>query len=230
MIYFLGPCYTRVGGWMGGGNVLVLQVGFFSYNVHMTSGDLWLAVGRALRETRERQPGPTFMAHFAEIAEIDVNTIKAIERGEPGTLSKLEDYCFALGLTIVDVLSTVLKADERPPTPEGAALVRYFESLGVEDRRLLLASAERLWEQHEAVARLEAQVAAAATTPAPEPGPRPAPPRTTPATPAGAPSTPYAGSPVGRSQGEIVARPPKRATVKNIRPKGNRTKVPSSQR
>lgn len=209
----------------------MLPAGFFSYNAHMTSGDLWLAVGRALRETRERQPGPTFMAHFADLAEIDVNTAKAIERGDPGTISKLEDYAFALGLTIVDVLSTVLKADERPPTPEAAALVRYFESLGVEDRRLLLASAERLWEQHEAVVRLEAQVAAAATTPPLGTGPRPTPPRTTPAVPAGTPSTPYAASPGEKSPREVAARPPKDRTVKNLRPKGkrSRTKVPSSQ-
>ena len=70
----------------------------------MTSGDLWRAVGRELREVRERQPGPTFMAHFADLAEIDVNTAKAIERGEPRSITKLEDYAFALGLSIVDVL------------------------------------------------------------------------------------------------------------------------------
>jgi transcriptional regulator with XRE-family HTH domain len=195
----------------------------------MNSGDLWRGVGLKLREVRERQPGPTFLAHFAELAEIDVNTAKAIERGDPRSITKLEDYAFALGLSIVDVFSTVLKAAERPPTPEAAALVRYFENLGVEDRRLLLASAERLWEQHEAVARLEAQVAAAAPTPAPTPGPQPIRPRTTPVVPAETPSTPYAGSPVERAPGEI-ARPPKPKTVKNVRPKGNRTKVPPSQR
>lgn len=214
---------------MGGGNRLRASVGLFSYNAHMRSGDLWRAVGRKLREVRERQPGPTFLAHFADLAEIDVNTAKAIERGDPRSITKLEDYAFALGLSIVDVFSTVLKAAERPPTPEAAALVRYFENLGVEDRRLLLASAERLWEQHEALARLEAQVAAAATTSTPAPDPRPTPPRIAPAVPAGAPSTPYAESPVGRSQGEIVARPPKGETVKKVRPKGNRTKVPPSQ-
>lgn len=216
---------------MGGGNRLRAPAGLFSYNAHMRSGDLWRAVGRKLREVRERQPGPTFMAHFADLAEIDVNTAKAIERGDPRSITKLEDYAFALGLSIVDVFSTVLKAAERPPTPEAAALVRYFENLGVEDRRLLLASAERLWEQHEALARLEAQVAAAATTSAPAPGPRPTLPRIAPAIPAGAPSTPYAGSPVGSAPGEIVARPPKSETVKKVRPKSNRsrTKVPPSQ-
>ena len=51
---------------MGGGNVLVSAAGFVSYNTHMTSGDMWQAVGRSLRETRERQPGKTFIAYFAD--------------------------------------------------------------------------------------------------------------------------------------------------------------------
>jgi len=145
----------------------------------MTSGDLWRAVGRALREVRERRPGKTFIAYFADLAEIDVNTISAIERGRPGTIAKLEDYAGALGLSIVDVLSSVLKAAEQRPTPEAAALLRCFEHLGVVDRRLLLESAERLLEQHEARTRLEAQVAAAAATPPATPGRRPKPPQTT---------------------------------------------------
>lgn len=107
---------------MGGGNVLQSRVGFFSYNVHMTSGDLWRAVGRALREVRERQPGKTFIAYFADLADIDVNTINAIERGRPGTISKLEDYAGSLGLSIVDVLSTVLKAAGTSPHARGRRL------------------------------------------------------------------------------------------------------------
>lgn len=120
--------------------------GFISYNVNMNSSDLWRAVGRALREVRERQPGKTFIAYFADLADIDVNTIVAIERGKPGTIAKLETYAGALGLSIVDVLSSVLKAAAQRPTPEAAALLRCFEHLGVVDRRLLLESAERLLE------------------------------------------------------------------------------------
>ena len=187
---------------MGGGNVLRVtgRICFLQCPHDLrrfVAGGRPRAAGSARTAARARPSSRTSPTS----REIDVNTIKAIERGEPGTIAKLEVYAGALGLSIVDVLSSVLKAAEQPPTPEAAALVRCFEHLGVVDRRLLLASAERLLEQHEARTRLEAQVAAAAATPAPTPGPRPTPPRTTQAAPAGAPSTPYAGSPVGSVAG-----------------------------
>lgn len=130
----------------------------------MTSDDMWRVVGRELREVRERQPGETTVAFFAHRAGVDVNTIKAIERGNPGTRTKLEAYAGALGLSIVDVLSATLKAAEQRPTPEAAALLRCFEHLPVEDRRLLLESAQRLLSRHEALAQLEARVAAFQST------------------------------------------------------------------
>lgn len=114
----------------------------------MTSDDLWRVVGRELREARERQPGNlSILAHAADAAEIDVNTAKAIERGKPATISKLEDYAGSLGLSIVDVLSAVLQASEQHPTPEASALLRFFEYLDVENRRLVLWTAQRLFEQ-----------------------------------------------------------------------------------
>jgi len=165
------------------GRNLQLQAGLISYNSHVTSDDLWRDVGRHLRDVRERQ-GKKWL-HLATDArtkfkaKLDPKTIQAIERGEPGQIDKLELLAQILGLSIVDVLSSVLKAAEQRPTPEAAALLRCFEHLGVVDRRLLLESAQRLLEQHEARSRLELQVAAVAGTPPPTPGRRPKPPRTT---------------------------------------------------
>jgi hypothetical protein len=161
---------------------LQLPAGLISYNSHVTSEDLWRDVGWHLRDVRERQ-GKKWL-HVATEArtrfqgKLDPKTIQAIERGEPGQIDKLELLAQILGLSIVDVLSSVLKDAEQRPTPEAAALLRCFEHLGVVDRRLLLESAQRLLEQHEARTRLELQVAAAAANPAPAPGRRPTPPRT----------------------------------------------------
>jgi transcriptional regulator with XRE-family HTH domain len=164
------------------GRNLQLPAGLISYNSHVTSEDLWRDVGWHLRDVRERQ-GKKWL-HVATEArtrfqgKLDPKTIQAIERGEPGQIDKLELLAQILGLSIVDVLSSVLKDAEQRPTPEAAALLRCFEHLGVVDRRLLLESAQRLLEQHEARTRLELQVAAAAANPAPAPGRRPTPPRT----------------------------------------------------
>jgi len=160
---------------------LPLQAGVISYNVHVTSAELWQAMGRTLRDVRERQKKKWFqLATEAKLAgaKLDPKTIQAIERGEIGTIDKAELLARLLGLSIVDVLGAELRASEQRPTPEAAALLRCFESLDVVDRRLLLESAQRLLEQHEARMRLEAQVAAAAATPGPSLGRRRTPPRT----------------------------------------------------
>jgi hypothetical protein len=137
-----------------GGELLRADAGLFSYNVTMTSPELWRAVGRELRDVRERQ-GKKWN-HIARETKprLDAKTQQDIERGEPGTREALERYARALeryaralGLSIVDVLSGVLKAAEQRPTPEAAALLRCFEQLDVENRRLVLWTAQRLLEQ-----------------------------------------------------------------------------------
>jgi hypothetical protein len=157
------------------GETLQPQARVFSYNVHVTFEELRQAIGRMLRDVRERQEKSWFQLKTdAEKAgaKLDPKTMKAIERGDIGTLDKAHLLAQLLGLSIVDVLQAVLKASERPPTPEADALARCFEQLDVKDRRLLLESAQRLLEQHEALMRLQAQVAAAATKSPPKRGRR----------------------------------------------------------
>jgi transcriptional regulator with XRE-family HTH domain len=116
----------------------------------MTSQDFWRAMGRFLRDQREARP--LTVTQMAAAAGIDPDTVKSIERGQPGRIDKLERLLAALGLSIVDVLSVVLPSAEGPPTLEAAALHRAFEQLGVVDRGLLLAFARRLVELDEKLA------------------------------------------------------------------------------
>jgi len=110
----------------------------------MTSPELWRAVGRELRDARERL-GKKWN-HIAKETRprLDAKTQQDIERGHPGTLETVERYAQALGLSIVDVLSAVLKDAEQRPTTEVAAVLRYFEQLDAENRWLVLWTVRRL--------------------------------------------------------------------------------------
>jgi transcriptional regulator with XRE-family HTH domain len=124
------------------------QVGLFSYNATMTSSDLWRAVGRELRDEREQQGLKWFhVSTKAKPTKIDPKTLQAIERGAVGTLDTVERYAQVLGLSIVDVVSRVLKTAEERPTREAVALLRCFEQLDGENRTLVLWTARRLLEQ-----------------------------------------------------------------------------------
>jgi len=162
---------------------LPLQLGLLSYNIHVTPEELWSEVGRRLRDSRERQNKKwlhvSVDARERFHAKLDPKTIQAIERGEIGTVDKAELLARTLGLSIVDVLSATLKASEQRPTPEAAALLRCFEHLGVHDRRIVLETAQRLLEHHQARTRLERLEETAAATSRPKRARRPKPPQTT---------------------------------------------------
>lgn len=123
------------------------QPGLFSYNATMTTSDLWRAVGRELRDEREQQGLKWFHVSTKAKPKIDPKTLQAIERGDPGTMDTVERYAQVLGLSIVDVLSRVMKAAEERPTREAGALMRCFEQLDGENRMLVLWTARRLLEQ-----------------------------------------------------------------------------------
>ena len=114
----------------------------------MTSPELWRAIGRELRDERERQGLKWFQVkQKAKPAKLDPKTQQAIERGTPGTIETLERYAQVLGLSIVDVFSLVLKAAEQRPTREASSLLRCFEQLDGKNRTLVLWTATRLLEQ-----------------------------------------------------------------------------------
>ena len=97
-------------------------VGETFYNVSVTPTELWKEVGRALRLRRveinwrpidvERAGGPSY------------KTVQAIEAGEAGTVESLAKCAAALELSIVDVLQTILDANQTALTPEAAQVVR----------------------------------------------------------------------------------------------------------
>jgi len=141
----------------------------FSYNIHMTDAEFWRDVGRFLRDLREGQ-GKT-ANQMAAVAGIDADTVRAIERGQPGRIDKLGRLVQAFDLSIVDVVSDRLKGAEARPSLEAAALLRAFEHLAVEDRGLLLLFAKRMVEQHEA--RRQAEPPASTDAPPPQSAARP---------------------------------------------------------
>lgn len=126
------------------------HAGLFSYNATMTSSDLWRAVGRELRDERERQGKKWNQIKKDTTPKLDSKTQQDIEQGRPGTLETVERYAQALGLSIVDVLSGVLTAAAQRPTREAAALLRCFEQLDAKNRMLVLWTATRLLEQQPA--------------------------------------------------------------------------------
>ena len=144
-----------------------LNFGKFSYNVRVTSAELWRRVGRILQERR----GSRNWQQIATASGVDPKTIQAIERGEPRRIDKLEAHAGAFKMSLVDILTAVLKETEEKPTPEAVTLLRYFEQLPVADRQLVLLSAQRAFEQFQARQQLESQVAAARSSPAPSPDP-----------------------------------------------------------
>jgi transcriptional regulator with XRE-family HTH domain len=150
---------------------LRLSLGLLSYNTHVTEEDLRREVGRALREKRERDD--LNVTQVAIKAGIDPKTIKAIERGDLRHFDKVAAHARALEMSIVDVLSAVLKSSEQRPTPEAATLLRCFEQLATEDRQVVLVSVQRMFQQHEARTRLQTLVAKLEASAASTPGRQP---------------------------------------------------------
>lgn len=157
-----------------------LHAGLLSYNVSVTLEELWREVGHVLREERDRR-GWTWSQVAAKV-DIDMKTVQAIERGKPKRVDMLELHAKAFDMSIVDVLSAVLKASEARPTPEAATLLRCFEQLQTEDRQVVLASVQRMFQQQDARIRLERLVEKLQASSAPAPDRPPTKPRSKPAT------------------------------------------------
>jgi len=110
--------------------------------VDVTPTELWKEVGRALKLRRveinwrpidvERAGGPSY------------KTVQAIEAGEVGTVESLAKCAAALELSIVDVLQTILDANQTALTPEAAQVVRKFNATTVRGRSAIVALADAL--------------------------------------------------------------------------------------
>lgn len=112
------------------------------YNVAVTAGELWRAVGKKLELARherkwrpmdvERAGGPSY------------KTVQAIELGQAGNVKGLEKCARALDLDLVDILYAVLESQVTPLTPEAAHVIRAFSETTVAGRTAMLALANAL--------------------------------------------------------------------------------------
>lgn len=92
-------------------NDSVANLSAFSYADAVSDPDLWRAVGADLRRRRERLGFGSSWAFHQKHRGVPVpNTLDAIEEGRPGRVDNLERYCKALGVTMGDVLRSVLDA------------------------------------------------------------------------------------------------------------------------
>lgn len=89
----------------------------------MSADDLWQRVGRSLRDLREAQGWPA--SGVARHQGPDGKTVKAIEQGRPGNTDSLDSYAQALGISLVDVLRSVIA--DTPSTPEAAEVARIMD-------------------------------------------------------------------------------------------------------
>lgn len=107
------------------------------YNVDMEPAELWLKVGKILKQYRvdrnlkpieiQRKHGPSY------------KTVQAIEAGKAGTLESLDKYAKALDLSIVDILQSILDSSKGQLTPEAAHVVRKFYETTVAGRQAFLS-------------------------------------------------------------------------------------------
>jgi hypothetical protein len=114
-----------------------------SYTVWaVTSAEMWRDVGEHLQRVRlarkwkpidvERMGGPSY------------KTVQAIEDGEAGHTDSFDKCARALGLSLPDIINTVLSAREKPLSPEEALIVRKFNATTIAGRTALLSVANAL--------------------------------------------------------------------------------------
>jgi hypothetical protein len=152
------------------GGLLQATVGESFYNVDVTPGEMWQAVGKMLQHARvdrnwrpidvERAGGPSY------------KTVQAIEAGDIGTVESLDKCAGALDLSIVDILQSVLASTITPLSPEAAQVVRKFTQTTVAGRTALLSMAHAL--ELDATLREIPPIPAAAAVPLRPRPPRPA--------------------------------------------------------
>jgi hypothetical protein len=140
---------------------LLAGVGFLFYAGGVNERELWRAVGQQLADIRLRNRYDSTLAFATDVHGAPAkNTIDKIERGDPGTLDTLEEYCKALGTNLVSVLRAVLDEAENGPTLSADSLwvARMYQEGPDEDLRAGMLGAAK------------AQSRLLAATPAASPG------------------------------------------------------------
>lgn len=109
------------------------------YNVDVTPAELWQQVGKILERARhDRKWRPSDVEHHGGPS---YKTVQAIEAGDVGTVEMLDKCANALGVSIVDVLHSVLASKVTPLSPEAAQIVRKYAETTVAGRHALVAMA-----------------------------------------------------------------------------------------
>lgn len=108
----------------------------------VTPTELWRAVGEQLLLHRTRKGWKPF--DVQKNGGPTYKTVQAIDKGRIRRLDMLAEYAAALGLSIVDLLSTILLASAPSLSPESVQIVRKYERTTIEGRRALIALAQAL--------------------------------------------------------------------------------------
>lgn len=108
----------------------------------MTGEELWRAVGEALLVQRTRRQWNA--SDVERIGGLTYKTVQKIEQGRAGRVDKLTAYADALGLSIVDVIESVLSQEREPLSPEAVQIVRKYAQTTVKGRTALVALAQAL--------------------------------------------------------------------------------------
>lgn len=126
---------------------LLADLGTISYDSGVTEEQFWRTVGRELADKRkerrttaiaiEQKGGPTN------------KTVQDIEAGKVGQLSKLREYAAIVGVDLIDLFRSVLRADEEGGGPELQFVIRQFKRAGVKGRAAFVQVAELLEDRSE---------------------------------------------------------------------------------
>lgn len=113
----------------------------------MTADAFWKHVGETLLLLRTRR-GWDQVDIERQGGGPNHKTVKAIESGNIGTIDKLTAHADALGVSIVDVIRSVLSP--QPLSPEAQYVIRAYEDAGLKGRQALLAMAQAILHDEEA--------------------------------------------------------------------------------
>ena len=82
--------------------------------------------------------------HMRDIGNPSDKIVKKIDAGQAVKLETIEAYAQALGLSLGDVLRSVLVEPSQRLSPEAAALLRRFDMMSIRQRYILQTMAEEL--------------------------------------------------------------------------------------
>jgi len=109
----------------------------------VSPAELWLKVGKLLREARERR-GWRYPFDVEKHGGPVGATVQNHEIGDIRTVDALNRHAEALGLALVDLLRAALSEAQKPISPEAERVLRTFERTTVQGRQALLTMAQAL--------------------------------------------------------------------------------------